>query len=117
METFFYGEDYCSDLDSLLGLLDLEEDDIRELPDDWSIKCDQAQLEPIVKLNASDLARIVCDDNEERISEDGDDFDVLTRLFAKCIDFEKLNAEIPSYYYRTNKVFNITKADLLNYIN
>ena len=116
METFFYGEDYCSDLDSLLGLLDLEEDEIRQLPDDWSIECDEAELQPILKLTASDLARIVCDSYEERISEDGNDFDDLATVFKKCIDFEKLNAEIPRYYYRTGKVFYITKADLMEYI-
>lgn len=117
MEDFFIDDKFYMDLDSLITDLDLHEDGaIEALEEDWIIKVQLGELQPMFKVTAEILTDYLCDANEERFPEDGDqDMDIKKALLA-AVDFEKLNSMIPKLYYG-GKNATITKADLIEYIS
>jgi len=115
MENFFYEENFCSDLEDLAFLFDVNEDNVNDLKDDWQVRVELSDLEPIFSLNAEDLCQLLADTNEERLSENFDEEEKVVKALKECIDFEKLKEKLPKLYYPNNKFETITKADLVEW--
>lgn len=122
MEHFFYDDRFCSDMSDLLLHLDMNDDKevIEALPDDYTIKVELSDLEPIIKDDANEIAEWVEDKaiqaNEDRFSEDNCDkeSEKIKEAFKQSFDIEKFNSLLPKLYYPNNKFATITKQDLLN---
>jgi len=110
MENFFYEDNFYSEIGDLLMDLDIDEDDIPELPEDWEITVHESSLEPLVTLSVDWIMDRI---NEERFSEEGNEYDKIHKIISDSIDFIAINEKIPQMYYPTKKTFKITKADLL----
>lgn len=119
MENFFYEEYFCSSIEDLICRLDLEDDeiDIKNLPEDWSVKIELTDLEPVHTFGEKDVDRLLDNIYEDRLTEDGDELGPIRNALIKYIDFEKINAEVPNLYYPNGKKEIITKQDLLEYCN
>lgn len=117
MENFFYSERFYRDISDLV--IDFEEDEdeikINELKDDWCITVELSTLEPMFSLDAGYLEGLIYSDNEDRYPEDMDYEEPLIKALKACVDFEKLNAMIPKFYYPNNTFATITKNDLIEY--
>lgn len=114
MEHFFYEDVFCNDIEDLLMELDMDEDEVPHLPEDWYITCMGSTKEAVFQLTPDWITRPI---NEERFSEDPDDMvDKIRLVLNRNIDFDKINKLLPRIYYPANKEFKITKADLLDYI-
>lgn len=115
MENFFYDDKFCEDPSDLAELLDIDEDNVNELPDDWKVRVELTKLEPIFNIDADDLCQMLCDCNEERLPEDFEETKTLNAL-KESIDFDKLRSLLPKLYYANAKFEFITKSDLINYL-
>lgn len=116
MEYFFANDSLCCDLGDLLEQLEIEEEEVKDLPEDWTYEAEEVELEPMFVLGADMLNDILSDRFEERFSEDAPEYDKINKILKDNIDFDKINALIPKLYYSTGKIKTITKADLLEYI-
>ena len=122
MENFFYDTEFFSDMRELLYHLNMSDDKevVEALPDDYAIKVELCDLEPIIKATAEDVADWVAekayDDNEERFSENNSETEIskIKEAFKQCFDVEKFNSMIPKLWYPNGKEANINKQDLLN---
>ncbi len=52
MENFFYEDNFCSYIEDLARVFDIDEDNVNELKDDWQVKVELSDLEPIFKVDA-----------------------------------------------------------------
>lgn len=112
MENFFYNDEFYDEIGSLLDHLDLDEDDVRELDDDYKLECAESSLEPAIKITANWIA----DRFEERFPPDSERASKQIMAALLALDFEKCNALMPNFYYPARKEFTITKQDLIEYI-
>lgn len=88
-----------------------EDDEIKDLPDDYSIKATKAQLLPIIQYKAEDLAEMADEFSETNYDEE---YEKILEAVKKYCDFEKLNSDIPKLWYEMpTEKFTITKQDLL----
>lgn len=111
MENFFYNDKLMYDLGDLCSELDLDDEEaIKALPDDWSVKVTGSSCEKIAKITPQFIASAIDDD---RWPEESDNMyrDVIKILGT--IDFDAINAAMPELYYDTQKPFTITKKHLL----
>ena len=113
MENFFYDDKFYTDLGHLIDDIDLSEEDIINLPDDYSLDCKEATLELIITLSVDWIFDRM---DQDRFSEDGNEREKLEKVLSENIDFEKINSLIPKLYYESRIKFKITKADILEYI-
>ncbi len=112
MENFFIEENFCSDLEDLIRICDLEDDGaIEDLEEDWKIKVELSELEPLIVYNVGQFTDYI---DEERMTEDGDEVDRTADIIKKYI--AQINAEIPKLYYPIQKFEYISKQDLLDFI-
>lgn len=115
MENFFIEDEFFSTLKNLVEYTQVEVD---ELDDNWTIKVELSDLEPMIKLNEDDLVQILADANEDRFAEDN--FEVEERNIREAIklafDLDKFNNHIEKYYYPNGHYKTITKQDLLDFI-
>jgi len=116
MENFFIEENFMHDIGCLLTHCDIEEEDVKDLPDDWDIEVQEAIYEPMFKLDVYKIQEMLFNNNEERYSEEGNEDTKIIKALNECIDFEKLNSMIPILWYG-GKTKKITKADLLEYVS
>ncbi len=114
MENFFYDDRFCSDVSDLFDIFDIDDENLDELPDDWSVKVELTDLEPIFKIDADNLCQLLADANEDRLSEDFDEEANVLKALKDSIDFEKLKEALPKLYYPNNKYVTITKQDLID---
>ena len=117
MEHFFYDDTFCSDLEDLANVFDIDEDNVNELKDDWQVRVEMSDLEPIFNIDAYNLCQLLADANEDRLSEDIDEKAKVTKALKETIDFEKLKEALPKLYYPNNKFKTITKADLVEWFS
>ena len=117
MEHFFYEDTFCSDLEDLANVFDIDEDNVNELKDDWQVRVELSDLEPIFNVDADNLCQLHADANEDRLSEDFDEEATVLKALKETIDFEKLKEELPKLYYPNNKFEIITKADLVEWFS
>lgn len=122
MENFFIDENFCSDLDDLIRIYDLEDDNaIPELDEDWSVEVEESELQKIFTLKKEFVVSAIIEKTdtwEERFPEDSDRlFEEIKKAIEQSIDIEKMNSLLPELYYPNGKKFKITKKDLLEYIS
>ncbi len=117
MENFFYEDNFCSDIDDFAKIFDIDEDNVNELKDDWAVKIELSDLEPIFNIDAENLCQLLADANEDRLSEDFDEEQRVLMALSETIDFEKLKEALPKLYYPNNKFEIITKADLVEWFS
>jgi hypothetical protein len=115
MEHFFYEDSFCSDIEDLARLFDIDEDNVNELKDDWQVKVELSDLEAIFEIDANSLCQLLADANEDRLSEDFDEEAKVLKALKESIDFEKLKEKLPKLYYPNNKFEILTKVDLLDW--
>lgn len=117
MENFFYEDKFFSDLTDLFYEFDLTEEDtsdIDKLPDDWAIKCMDANLERMFEITPDWIIENMPDD---RSSEEGDEIDRFhVKLHQHRNILDKLNELVPKLYYPSGKSFTITKQDLIDFV-
>ena len=90
MEHFFYEDTFCSDLEDLANVFDIDEDNVNELKDDWQVKVELADFEPIFKVDADNLYQLLVDANEDRLPVDFDNDKKILNALKEAIDFEKI---------------------------
>lgn len=115
MKNFFYNENFYSDIQALINNIHIEfnVDNAKELKEDWQIRVELADLEPIFEVDADILCELLANQNEDRLTENfGEEQDVLAAL-NECIDFEKLKEKLPKLYYPNGKFMSLKKSDLL----
>jgi hypothetical protein len=117
MEHFFYDDTFCSDLEDLANVFDIDEDNVNELNDDWEVRVELSDLEPIFNIDAEKLCQFLADANEDRLSEDFDEEAKVLKALKETIDFDKLKEALPKLYYLNNKFKTITKADLVEWFS
>lgn len=117
MEHFFYDDTFCSDLEDLANAFEIDEDNVNELKDDWQVRVEMSDLEPIFNIDADNLCQLLADANEDRLSENFDEEAKVTKALKENIDFEKLKEALPKLYYPNNKFETITKADLVEWFS
>jgi hypothetical protein len=117
MEHFFYDDRFCSDLEDLANVFWIDEYNVNELKDDWNVKVELSDLEPIFKVDADSLCQLLADANEDRLSEDFDEEAKVLEALKETIDFEKLKEALPKLCYPNGKFETITKADLVKWFS
>lgn len=122
MENFFIDDKFHMDLDSLITDLDLDDDGaIEALPEDWSIIAEETELQKIFTLTKEFVVDSIMDATdkwEERFPEDVEDlYEKIKKSIGEGIDLDKMNASTPELYYPNGNTFEITKADLLEYVS
>lgn len=117
MEHFFYDDNFCTDLEDLANIFDIDEDNVNELKDDWQVKVELSDLEPIFNFDADSLCQLLADANEDRLSEDFDEEAKVLKALKETIDFDKLKDALPKLYYPNNKFETITKAYLVEWFS
>ena len=117
MEHFFYDDTFCSDLEDLANIFDIDEYNVNDLKDDWVIKVELSDLETIFKVDADNLCQLLADANEDRLSEDFDEEAKVLKALKESIDFNKLKELLPKLYYPNGKFETITKADLVEWFS
>ena len=115
--TLFYEDTFCSDLEDLANVFDIDEDNVNELKDDWQVRVELSDLEPIFNVDADNLCQLLADANEDRLSEDFDEEARVLKALKEAIDFERLKELLPKLYYPNNKFETITKADLVEWFS
>lgn len=116
-EQFFYNGEFVNDVEYFIEqrLEDYSVENADSLPDDFQFEIELCDYEKMFELDANELTNILSDVHEDRSSEDGDEWEGIRDKIKECVDFEKLNAAIPSLYYCNGKTHVITKKDILNY--
>lgn len=89
MENFFYDDEFYHDLSDLLDQLDIDENTVNDLEEDYALSCNESVLEPVVKLTPDFIMDCI---DEERFPENLDGIHSKTYgIIENNIDFEKLN--------------------------
>jgi len=117
MENFFYDDNFCSGIKDLTRVFDIDKDNVNQLKDNWQVKVELADLEPIFKVDADSLCQLLADANEDRLSEDFDEEARIIKALKETIDFDKLKDALPKLYYPNNNFQNITKVDLIKWFS
>ena len=117
MENFFYGDYFCDGIEDLLERLDIDADNVNDLPEDYTEEIEHTTEEKIftVELNIiSDVVMSVCEDNEDRFPEDSDSVDKKITNAIKA-SVAKLNELLPSLHYMNGIKETFTKSDFVNF--
>jgi hypothetical protein len=88
-------------------------EDLSDLPDDWQIECNEAELQPLLNFTKDWIYERI---NEERYPEDEDATYLKLRKAIDLIPFDKVMEAMPQLWYETENKFVLTKQDLLEYI-
>ena len=115
MEQFFDDDNFLLDIGDLAERYDIDEDNVNELKDDWQVKVELSDLEPIFEVTAESLCQMLADCNEDRLSEDFDEEQKVMRALKESIDFDKLKELLPKLYYPNGKFETITKSDMVEW--
>jgi len=117
MENFFFDDKFCSDIPDLMRILDIDDENLKDVEDDWSITCEETTLEKIFVVKKEFVINTIINKTdiwEERFPEESDDlFEEIKKAIGDAIEIDKLNEGLPSLYYPNGKMFKITKADLV----
>lgn len=112
-EQFFWSDEFYHDMgDFIDSIADDYKEDFSDMEDTWSVKCYEAELQPMLKISKDTFYELA----EERFPEDNDRIE---QQFSKALDlipFDQVMEAMPKLYYQTRKTFTITKQDILEYI-
>ena len=119
MENFFYEDYFCSDIDDLISNLQFDEEEINDLPDDWGIKVELTELQPIFQIDMDYMVRAAMWASDKFEDRFGDNWDErhdksIEDAFKEGIDIDKINAAMPKFFYPSGKKETIIKQDLLD---
>jgi DNA-binding Xre family transcriptional regulator len=117
MENFFYNDCFCVDMEDLADIFDINEDNVNKLKDDWQVRIELSDLEPIFNVNAESLCQLLAAANDERLSENFNEKEKVLKALKEAIDFDKLKNALPKLYYPNNRFEIITKADLVKWFS
>lgn len=112
MENFIYEDNFYRDLGELMDNLEIEDEQVASLADDWSVEVREARIEPLLELSVDWIMERI---DEERFSEEGNESDKVENAL-KLINFEAVNKAMPKMWYESVNKFEIKKKDLLDYI-
>lgn len=115
MENFFYEDRFCTDLYELMIELDIDEEKVNELPDDWSVECQHTSVVPFARIiDVGLLTDIIMDNNEDNMPEDPDWIEKkINDALLASVNFDKLNKMMPEIHKTNGIKFTVTKADLI----
>jgi len=118
MENFFCNDNFYHDLESFIDrVVDNEECEIKDLPEDWHDQIEETTLEKTFKMDiefAVNAILLQCDKWSDRLPEESKDTDEqIATAIRSSIDIPKLNCMIPSLYYPNGEKTVITKEDLI----
>ncbi len=120
-ENFFCNDEFYYEIEDLLIAIDIDEENIDALPDDWVISCEETQLEKIFVLKEDFVINAIIQSTdyfEDRFPEDSDHiFKQIEKAVKESIDIRKMNDLLPSLHYVTKGKFIISKDDLKEYFN
>ena len=116
-ENFLYGDQFVTDYEDLMYYLG--EDDLNELPEDYSVKIQLSKSEKIFKMEENWIVDTIIqqtDKWEDRFPEDSDSvFKQIESAIRSGVDFEKINQNLPDIYYPSGEYAVVTKQDLINF--
>lgn len=112
MENFFYEDKFYSDLEDLASDMEIYEDTVQALPENWEITCMACESQKLVTLDADWIIERI---DSERFPEESDRTEARLKKSLATIDFNKVNELIPSVWYPMDKDFKITKSDLVEH--
>ncbi len=121
-EAFFIDENFYSDISDYVADLDLNDEDITALPDDYTKKIQLATLEPLFTPDKNffeNIATEICQWEEERFPEEDHDeriFKGLVAALKNSFDKERFIKELPKLYYPNGKFDVLTKKDLVDWL-
>lgn len=119
MDNFFYNDVFFTDIEDVMNYLDLDEENIHQLPEDWQIECELTTEQPVFQLTHQMVVNAVYDATdryEDRVPEDETHFDKKVKdAIVKGIDIEKINNALPKYHYANGEKAFLTKKDLIEY--
>ncbi len=121
MEDFFIDDKFYNDLSELMDDRDINDENIKDLPADWTETAEQSKLEKIFTVKKDFVVNAILEQTdkwEERFPEDSDSIFMQMKIaIENSIDIGKLNELLPELYYPDGVKFKITKQDLIEYIS
>lgn len=117
MENFFDDDRFYSSIEDLIeDMFDGEEDEVKALKEDWILKVETTELEPIFEIDADKFLELLANRNEDRLTTNDSEEENVLKAINESVDFEKLKNLLPKYYYPTGKYVTLTKKDLIDCI-
>ena len=111
MENFFYEDRFYGDLSSLVHDLEEDEDkDIEDFPEDYTVEVYEGIERKIHQFKPEEIVDLLPDDVWD------EDFELVPRVIEvliKHIDFEKLNADMPTLFFESRNKVVLKKKDLI----
>jgi hypothetical protein len=111
--VYMYDDIWEADLQELIDRL-VEKDFSKE--DLIGLKVEVCEAEPFCnsKLDYEDFRDFLNIKFEDRTDEEGNALDKMEQVFKRCVDFDKLNAELSKIelYYPSGKTYEIVESDL-----
>lgn len=112
MENIFYNDEFYNELGDLLEELEINENNLEKLSEDYQLICYESSLEPVVTLSEDWISDRM---DDERLPEDDDTVFSNIAKALRTIDFEKVNAMMPKLYYPKKKKIIFSKQDIIDY--
>jgi len=110
---YYYNEKFYNEVEEIIEDLDLDEMDEGE-----TIKIYDCIEEPIYTISAEKIAEMYVEIDEERHSEDNfeAEHNAIVKVLSENIDFDKINAEMPTLWY-SKKTFKLySKMHLIAFL-
>ena len=110
---YYWNENYYDNVKEIIDDMDMD-----CFKDDDILKVELCELRPMFQIDADKLSQLVCEYFEEDFVEDfyERDSEKITEIINGSVNFEKLNSEIPNYWYPCGKFEKYTKQELLDLI-
>ena len=103
---------FLRNTNELIELFGITQEVLGTLSDEWAIKVEMADLEPVFHIDANILCQLLGDANEDRISDEVSEKEAILNALNAHIDLDALNKDLPMYYYPNGVYKLITKAYL-----
>jgi hypothetical protein len=114
IENFFYEDTFFSDLDDLLMELEIDQDNVNRLNDDFQIKVELSEELLPFEPDAELIAEKIADHFDFRIPDE-QSYEDVKKAIIESIDIEKLKEKLPKFMYPNNVFMTITNADLIKH--
>ena len=119
MENLFYDDVFFSDLSEVMDYFDIDEDELHQLEDDWSVELEGSKEEHLFQLTEDFVIDAIMEKTEhweDRFPEESDRTTKELRGSIKSgIDINKINQAIPKLFYPNGKKVIVTKQEIIDY--
>lgn len=117
-EMYAIDDRFYSEIDNIIeeAIEDNCYESVSDVPADFLIEYSDCELVPIYKLNADLLYEMLFSHFEEIHSEDGDEWDGVTRLIEKHFNFDAFNADAPELWMPNGDMHTIKRDDVVKYM-